>query len=91
MAPNTPQVRAELYTRAMQRAATAGHIPGTKGYNDFINSQIDPRGIPPSVVESTIINTTAIPGSSPGTFMHQTPQLTVIVNGNGDVVTVIPR
>ena len=91
MAPNTPEVRAEIHTRAMERAEAAGLQPGTAEYNTFINKQIDPRGIPPMVVEDAIRNTPAVPGTNPGTFMHQTPDVTVIVNSSGDVVTVIPK
>ena len=91
MAPNTPEVRAELYTRAMRRAEERGLVPGTRAFNNFVIGEVNPRNIPPMVVEDAIRNTPAIPGSSPGTFQHQTPDVTIIVNSNGDVVTVIPR
>jgi len=42
-------------------------------------------------VEATIKNFPATPGNGPGTFMHQSPDLTVIVNSAGDVITVMPR
>jgi len=91
MAPDTVEVRAELHTRAVERANAAGLKPGTKEYSDFINKQIDPRGIPPSVVEDAIKNTSAVPGKYDGTFVHQNSNVTVIVNNAGDVVTVIPK
>lgn len=87
MAPNTPQVRAELNTRAFEQADTRGLMLGTREYSDFVNRQVDPRGIPPMAVDSTIRNTVPTPGNSPGTFVHQAPGITVIVNEWGDILT----
>jgi hypothetical protein len=79
MAPDTPQVRAELEARAPARAERAGLKPGTKEYGDWWNSNgPDPRGVPPSVVEAEIRN----PGST---------GVKVITNAKGNVVSVIPR
>jgi hypothetical protein len=86
-----PEVRAELTTRAHERATEQGLKPGTKEYNDFINKQVDPRGITPSVVEDTIKNGTKTPGNTQGTTVYQSDQVTVVTNANGDVITVIPR
>jgi len=91
MAPDTPAVRAELHTRAVERAEAASLRLGTVEYNTFINKQIDPRGIPPQVINDAINNIHAVQGKYPDTFMHQSTDVTVIVNGNGDVITVIPR
>ncbi|MUK87330.1 hypothetical protein GMD78_02805 [Ornithinibacillus sp. L9] len=91
MAPNTPEVRAELTTRAHQRATQQGLKPGTKEYNDFMKKQVDPRGITPSVVEDTIKYGTPSPGNTPGTTVYQRDQIRVVTNSNGDVITVIPR
>ncbi|MCL1791211.1 MAG: hypothetical protein FWG40_07630, partial [Peptococcaceae bacterium] len=91
MAPNTPEVRARLHTRAIDRAEAAGHKPGTKDYSDFINKQIDPRDVPSMVVEDAIKNTLGVPGKYPDTFVHTTPDFEVIVNASGDVITVIPK
>ncbi len=91
MAPNTPEVRAELTTRAYQRATESGLKPGTKEYNDFINKQVDPRGVTPSVVENTIKNGTKTSGNTQGTSVYQSDKVTVVTNSNGDVVTVIPK
>jgi hypothetical protein len=90
MAPNTPEIRAELYTRAMERAESAGKIPGSKDYYNFVNSQVDPRGIPPSVVENTIQNSSAA-NVGAGKFRYQSQDITVFTNVGGDVITVIPR
>jgi len=86
MAPDTPAVRAELYIRAMERAAVKGYIPGTREYINLINYHMQPRGIPPSVVEYVIRNTTPIPDGTE--FIHRNNYLKVIVNGRGDVVSV---
>lgn len=60
-------------------------------YNTFINKQIDPREIPPQVINDAINNTPVITVKYPDTFMHQSTDATVIINGNGDVITVIPK
>ena len=91
MAPNTQEVRGELYARAQQRAVAANLSPGTVEYQIFINKQINPRGIPPLVIEDAIKNIPAIRGKYPDTFIHQSADVTVIVNGDGKVITVIPR
>ncbi|MCM0759880.1 hypothetical protein M7775_15075, partial [Sporomusa sphaeroides DSM 2875] len=91
MAPNTPEIRAELRTKADKIAGEKGLVPGSKEYNEFINKYVDPRGITPTVVEDAIRNTKPAPGNTPGTFVHENANVRVIVNSNGDVVTVIPR
>lgn len=79
MAPDTPQVRAELEARALARAERAGVKPGTKDFGDWwAKNGPDPRGVLPSVVEAEIRN----PGST---------GVKVITNSKGDVVSVIPR
>jgi RHS repeat-associated protein len=78
MAPRTPEVMALLESRAMARAQAAGLEPGTAKFGQWwAKYGPDPRGVPPSVVESEIAN----PGSS---------GVRAITNSNGDVVTVIP-
>jgi len=91
MAPDTPEVRAELTTRAQAKATEKGLEPGTKEYYDFVSKYVDPRGITPTVVEDVIKNTSIKPGRYEGTFMHQNEKVTVIINSNGDVITIIPR
>lgn len=82
MAPDTPQVRAELRTRAAGRLARLGIRPGNPAYDRVMAkaiSRIDPRGVSPSVVEAEIAN----PGST---------GVRVITARRGQVVvTVIPR
>ncbi|NLZ49192.1 MAG: transposase, partial [Clostridiales bacterium] len=91
MAPNTPEVKAELYQRATKIAKEKGLAPQTKEYSIFIDKYVDPRNIPPSVIEDAIKNTKPIPGNGPSTFVHATDSVKVITNGNGDVITVIPK
>ncbi|GAA0086288.1 hypothetical protein UT300007_27270 [Clostridium sp. CTA-7] len=91
MAPNTPEVRAELYGRATQKAKELGYTPGTKKYSDFVNKYVEPRNIPSSVIEDAINNTKAVSENKVDTFVHETDSVKVIVNGNGDVITVMPK
>jgi hypothetical protein len=79
MAPDTPQIRAELEARALGRAESAGLEPGTPEFQEWWGKNgPDPRDVPPMVVEAEIAN----PGST---------TVQVVTNVNGDVVTVIPR
>lgn len=91
MAPDTPAVRAELSRRAETLAKSKGLQVGTPEYYQFCQKYVDPRNIPPVVIEDAIRNTTAVPGHTLGTFMHQTTDVTVIVNEAGNVITVIPK
>lgn len=91
MTPNTAEVRAELTTRAHQKAAEEGYKVDDENYGKFIKRYVDPRGITPTVIEDVIKNTPAIPGKNPGTFDHIAEKIKVVVNSNGDVITVIPR
>ncbi len=78
IAPNTPEVMAQLEARAIARAQAEGISPGTPEFGAWWNKYgPDPRGIPTMVVEAEIAN--------PGTT-----GVRVITNANGDVVTVIP-
>jgi hypothetical protein len=88
MAPNTIAVRAEIERRAIQRALREGLTPGTRQYREYIASQIQPRNIPPSVVENAIRNSTPVPGNRPNTFEHIFENVRVVVNSAGDVITV---
>ena len=91
MAPDTPSVRAELSRRAEALAESKGLQVGTPEYYQFCQKYVDPRNIPPSVIEDAIRNTTAVPGHTAGTFVHQTADVTVIVNETGKVITVISK
>lgn len=78
MAPNTPQVMAKLESRALERANALGLQPRTEEFGRWMyRNGPNPRGIPPSVIEAEI----AHPG---------TTGIRVILNENGDVITVIP-
>lgn len=91
MAPDTPSVRAELSRRAEALAESKGLQVGTPEYYQFCQKYVDPRNISPSVIEDAIRNTTAVSGHTAGTFVHQTADVTVIVNETGKVITVIPK
>ena len=91
MAPDTPAVRAELSRRAQKKAKQLGLKEGSREYYDFCNKYVDPRNIPPSVVEDAISSTKATAGSREGTFVHETEDVRVVINSIGKVVTVIPK
>src|SRR5204863_346819 len=58
MAPDTPQVRTQLRTRVGARLERLGIKPGSPAYNRVMAralEKIDPRGVPPSVVEAEIL------------------------------------
>ncbi|MEC1539535.1 T7SS effector LXG polymorphic toxin [Bacillus subtilis] len=91
MAPDIPEVKATLTNRAIKKAEELGYKPQTKEFSDFIKKYVDPRDIPPSVIEDAIMNTKKIPGNRNGTFVHETQDVKVIINEAGDVITVIPK
>ncbi|ENA1576546.1 hypothetical protein ABFW39_002976 [Listeria monocytogenes] len=91
MAPDTPAVRAELNTRAQEIAKNKGLVPGTKDYYDFVKNYIQPRNIPPLVVEDAISNGVKTPGNQINTWKYETNDVIVIKNNSGDVITVIPK
>lgn len=90
MAPDTEEVRKELTVRAHKKYIAEGYEVGSKEYNRKLKAYVQPRGITPTVVEDVIRNTSAIPGNKPDTFIHATDRISVMVNSNGDVITVIP-
>lgn len=90
MEPDTPEVKATLTSRAIKKAEELGYKPQTKEFSDFIKKYVDPRNIPPSVIEDAIMNTKKTPGNG-GTFVRKTKDVKVIINEAGDVITVIPK
>ena len=91
MAPDTPTVRAELSRCAEKAAQQKGLEVGTKEYYEYCTKYVDPRNIPPSVIEDAISSSKAIPGNRPDTFIHETLDVKVVINSNGKVITVIPK
>ena len=89
MAPDTLSVRAELSRRAEMIAKSRGLKIGTLEYYQFCRKYVDPRNIPPSVVEDAIRNTVGIPGHTSGTIVHRTADVAIVVNESGKVITVI--
>ena len=91
MAPDTPQVRAELSRRAEKSATQRGLKVGTQEYYEYCKKYVDPRNIPPSVIEDAISSTKGIPGNRPDTFIHETADVKIVINSAGKVITVIPK
>ncbi|MBN2794716.1 MAG: hypothetical protein JXR88_04870 [Clostridia bacterium] len=91
MAPDTPEVRAILEKRAIEVAEAKGYTHGSEKWYDFIKGYVDPRGIPPMVVEDAIKNGTRIPGNTSDIIECFTDDVSVFINLSGDVVTVIPK
>lgn len=84
MAPDTIQVRAVLESRAIK----AGKLPGSKEFLDYVQ----PRGIPPSVVEDAIKNGNRLVGKNMGTLEFVGPDVTVVVGEkSGTIITIIPK
>ncbi|EJR95159.1 S-layer protein (plasmid) [Bacillus mycoides] len=90
MAPDTIQVRAELTKRARERAERNGYTFGSKEYMEELK-KVDPRGVTPSVVEETIKHSTKKPGNKPGLWQYDGKDVRVVLNDNGDVVSVVPN
>lgn len=91
MAPDTPQVRAELSRRAEKSATQRGLKVGTQEYYEYCKKYVDPRNIPPSVIEDAISSTKGIPGNRPDTFIHETADVKIVINSAGKVITVIQK
>jgi subtilisin family serine protease len=82
IAPDTPQVRAQIRARMAQRIERLGINSSNPAYNRILAralQRIDPRGVPPSVVEAEILR----PGS--------TSVRVITARGGKIVVSVIPR
>lgn len=78
MAPNTPQVMAELEKRFLERSKIMSQKLDPRELHEWkIGNAPNPRGIPPSVIEAEI----TCPGST---------GVRVVLNEKGNVITVIP-
>ena len=91
MAPNTSQVREELVSRAKIKACEEGYIEGSPDYIKFIEKYVQPRNIPPMVIEDAVKNGVRSPGKQPGTFECKTGDVKVIINSAGDVVSIMAQ
>ena len=60
-------------------------------YYEYCKKYVDPRNIPPSVIEDAISSTKGIPGNRPDTFIHETADVKIVINSAGKVITVIPK
>jgi hypothetical protein len=83
MAPDTPELRQEIIARIAARLRRLGISEGSAAWDAClargIAKGLDPRGVPPSVVEAEILR----PGS--------TPVRVVAAKNKTVVITVIPR
>ena len=80
MAPDIPQVRAELEARAIKN--------GYSRSSDQFKKYIQPRNIPPSVVEHVIQHGVREINEAKGTLTYILDGVKVVTNIAGDVVTV---
>ncbi|MCX5921773.1 MAG: hypothetical protein NTX86_00375, partial [Candidatus Dependentiae bacterium] len=82
MAPNTPEIIAQLQKRAINE----GFMPGTKEFIEYVQ----PRNIPPSVIEDAIktINPIIGTGKHIGTLEYIKESVKIVTNLKGDVVTI---
>ncbi len=83
MAPDCPYARAVLERRAQD----AGHKRNSKGFKDGVQ----PRGIPPMLIEEVIAKTKPIQGQNQGTVEYLSDGLKIVTNLDGDVITVHPQ
>jgi hypothetical protein len=84
MAPDTIEVRAILELRALE----LGYPRGSYKFLNYVN----PRGIPPSVIEDAISNGLSSMGSHVGTLEFDTTAVKVAINQEtGAIITVIPK
>ena len=80
MAPDTPQVRAELESRAI----ASGYQRSSEDFKKYVQ----PRNIPPSVVENVIQNGTREINREKRTLTYILDGVKVVTNSAGDVITV---
>ena len=91
MAPDIPSVRAELIRRGAERAKSKGYVVGSDEYIDDIIDYVQPRDIPPSVVENAILSTKPFIGNKPGTLTYITDDVKVVTDFSGKVITVMKQ
>ena len=82
------ETRAELSTRANAEARKRGLDVSSDDYILYVQKYIQPRGIPPKVVEHVILNGEKT-FSDNGTFIFNLDGIKVVTNKQGDVVTVM--
>ena len=80
MAPDTPQVRAELELRAIKK----GYLRASNEFTKYIQ----PRNVPPCVVENVIKHGVLEINEAKGTLTYIGDGVKVVTNVAGDVVTV---
>ena len=83
MAPDTIEVRAKLSKRAIEK----GINPNTDDFNKYVQ----PRGIPPMVIEGIIQSVQPIIGEDGVSLEYEGTNITVITTLQGEVVTVFQK
>ncbi len=95
MAPNTPEVQAELHKRVAKRAKDSGEkFENQQKLEVYLKRKVDPRNIPPMVIENAIKNGKKYhkEGGANGTVNYLTEDVEVVINEqSGKVVTVFPK
>ncbi|HFJ9457285.1 hypothetical protein [Bacillus cereus] len=61
------------------------------GNMDGLTTRLKDFGVPPSVVEETIKHATKKTGNKPGLWQYDGKDVRVVLNDNGDVVSVVPN
>jgi hypothetical protein len=74
-----------------ERAKSKGYVVGSDEYIDEIIAYVQPRDIPPSVVENAILSTKPFIGNKPGTLTYITDDIKVITDFSGKVITVMKQ
>ncbi|MDA2690485.1 hypothetical protein PDQ73_08365 [Bacillus cereus] len=90
-----------IHTDIMSGLDAANKISGYKidtsnvvknvGNMDGLTTRLKDFGVPPSVVEETIKHATKKPGNKPGLWQYDGKDVRVVLNDNGDVVSVVPN
>lgn len=91
MAPDTPQVRAELTKRAHEFLTKKGYEFGSDKYIEKFKEYVNPRNIPPIVIENIIKTVKGVPGKYPNTIDYITEYIHITLNELGDVITIWPK
>ncbi len=90
MAPDTLEVRAELTSSATKNAAKE-YIPGSENFIRNVNKNVQPRGIPPSVVENTVRNGQRSADPIMGRVRYYDPinDVTVVTDSENKVIVTV--
>jgi len=88
---SSPMVGTKRSPMDIPRGTNQGTTIGGRYYTGHALDEMQSNGYVPSVVEHTIATGSKSPGNTPGTTVYRTDQAKVVVNGQGNVVTVMPQ